>query len=270
MNASLFISSYKRDFPYLKYCVRSINKFARGFHEVVLQIPDTDWAEFTDLIGPEIMGQDTIKYVPLALKEWPGKGFLFHMFSIMNADKHCRNADFIGHFDSDAIFTEPVTPDTFIKDGKPILQYERFESIGKRHPGVLKWQQNAQACLPFPIHYEAMRGLPHFYELNTYERARELIEQHARMGLDEWIKRGPNAYPQDFAEHVTLGNVAIHCFHEDYQLVDMAMQDNPDRSRWPTRQHWSHGQINLPQNIWVFGKEQTVIPLQVYAQYGLA
>jgi hypothetical protein len=269
VNTSLFICSYARDFGYLKYAVRSINKFARDFHEVVIQIPDTDWGPFTEIIGPEIMSQREVKYVPLAMKEWPGKGMCHHMWCIMNADRHCRSADFIGHFDSDAIFTEPVTPETFIKDGKPFLQYERFESIGKRHPGVLQWQKNAQACLPFEIHFETMRGLPHFYELNTYEKARDLMMLHTKMSVEDWIKQGPNTYPQFFCEHVTLGNVAIQCFHQDYELIDMGLQDNPDRSRWPVRQAWSHGDIDKPQQVWVFGKQQTIVPINVFKEYGL-
>lgn len=269
VNASFFICTYKRDFPYLKYCVRSLNRFARGFHEVVIQFPEEDWPQFTEIIGPEIMGQDTIKYVPIAGKEWPGKGMLWHMAQIMHADKLCRNADYILHFDSDAIFTEPITPDTFIKYGRPYLQYERFESIGKRHPGVLQWQKNTQNCLQFDIHFETMRGLPHCYEINTYEKARDLMMLKTQMDVNEYIMQGRNEYPQEFCEHVTLGNVAIQCFAKDYELIDMSLQENPDRSRWPVIQAWSHGDPSKPQQIWVYGKEKVIIPKQVWKEQGL-
>lgn len=268
INASFFICSYKRDFPYLKYMVRSFNRFVRGFHEVVIQIPDTDWGEFTEIIGPEIMGQDQVKYVPIAGKEWAGKGMLWHMAQIMHADKLCHDADYILHFDSDAFFTEPVTPDTFIKDGKPYLQYERFESIGKRHGGVMKWQENTRRCLPFEIHFEAMRGLPHCYEINTYEKARDLMMLKTKMDVNEYIMSGRNEYPQDFCEHVTLGNVAIHCFHKDYELIDMSLQDNPDCSRWPVVQCWSHSPPHLPQDIWIKGKQRVIIPRQLWKEHG--
>lgn len=268
MNTSIFISSYKRDFPYLRTCIQSINRFCRGFYEVVIQFPETDWPEFTEKIGPEIMSQSEIKYVPLAMNEWPGKGMLFHMNAIVHADTHCHNADFIGHFDSDAFFTEPVTPETFIKDGKPYLQYERFESIGKRHGGVMKWQENARRCLPFEIHYETMRGLPHFYEINTYEKTRDLMMLKTQMSVEEYIKQGRNEYPQEFCEHVTLGNVAIHCFHQDYELIDMATQQNPDCSRWPVIQCWSHGPPHLPQDIWIKGKQRVIIPRQLWKEHG--
>lgn len=269
MKTSLFISTFKRDFCYLKYCVRSINKFCRGFHEVVIQFPDTDWAEFTSVIGPEIMAQDNVKYVPIAGKEWPGKGMLWHEHEIVNADRHCRGADFIGHFDSDAIFTDHVTPDTFLKDGKPYLQYEYFEIIGKRHPGVLNWKTASEACLPFDILYETMRGLPHFYELNTYEMTRDLMMQKTKMDVGEYIRGCRNEYPQTFCEHVTLGNVAIHCFASDYELIEQSRNPNPDVSRWPVIQCWSHGDINKPQDLWIFGKQKMVVPMQVFADYGL-
>lgn len=269
MKASFFICTYKKDFPYLKYMVRSFNKFVRGFHEVVIQFPDTDWPEFTAMIGPEIMSQTDIKYVPIAGKEWPGKGFLWHMAQIIHADQHCRGADFILHFDSDAIFTEPVTPDTFIKDGKPYIQYESFDSIGKRHPGVLEWQKAAQKCLPFDILNETMRGLPHCYEVNTYEKTRDLMMIHTQMDVNDYIAQQKNEYPQSFCEHVTLGNVALQCFGNDYIPINMSHQENPDHSKWPVRQHWSHGAIDKPQQLWVFGKERVVIPMKIFQEYGL-
>lgn len=269
VNASFFICSYKRDFPYLKYMVRSFNRFVRGFHEVVIQIPDTDWGEFTEIIGPEIMGQDQVKYVPIAGKEWEGKGKLWHMSQILHADKHCREADYILHFDSDAIFTEPVTPETFIKDGKPYLQYESYSSIGRRHPGVLKWQECTQKCLPFNVLVETMRGLPHCYEINTYEKTRELMMLKTQMDCNDYIKQQRNEFPQTWAEHPTLGAVALQCFPNDYIGINMEHQENPDRSRWPTRQNWSHGAIDKPQQVWVFGKEKVIIPMKVYEEYGL-
>lgn len=269
MNTSILICSYKRDFPYLKFCIRSINKYARGFHEVVIQIPDTDWTEFTDLIGPEIMSQNEVKYVPIAGKEWPGKGFLWHEAQILHADKLCRNADFISHMDSDAFFTEPVTPETFIKDGKPYLQYESFDSIGKRHPGVLEWQKCTQACLPFDVKLETMRGLPHTYEINTYEKTRDLMMLHTKMDVNEYIMQQRNEFPQTFCEHVTLGNVALQCFANDYEAINMEHQENKDRSRYPVIQLWSHGPPNQPMQIWIYGKQKVVIPQQVWKEHGL-
>lgn len=269
MNTSIFISSYRKDFPWLKYCIRSINKFCIGFYEVVIQFPDTDWDEFTRIIGPEIMGQNKIRYFPIAGKEWPEKGFLWHEAQIMHADKICKNADFISHFDSDAIFTEPVTPETFIENGKPYLQYESFDSISKRHPGVLRWQECTQKCLPFDVLLETMRGLPHTYEINTYEKARDLMMLHTQMDVNEYIMGCVNSFPQTFCEHVTLGSVAVQCFPNDYITINMGHQENKDLSRYPVRQHWSHGDMKKPQQIWVYGKEKVVIPTQVFSEYGL-
>lgn len=269
MKTDIFIVTYKRDFRYLKFCVRSINKFASGFNEVVILFPETDWSEFTLDIGPEIMGQSRIKYIPRAGQEWPGKGFLWHEHEIMFSDKHCPDADFICHFDPDCIFTGPVTPETFIQDGKPILRYEAYSSIGVRHPGVLAWKHATESCLPFECKYEVMRCHPEVYGISLYQRARDLMELKTGKSVTEYIMAQKNDHPQTFAEFPTLGSVAMETFPDKYILHDMSKQANPDRAEVPVIQSWSHQAPDLPVDLWIWGEKKRVIPIEIFKEYGL-
>lgn len=258
MTTDLFIVTYARDFQYLEWCLRSIEKFATGFRQVWIVIPTAD----LNLLSEVIASFGRNNFIPVLFKEWPNKGMVHHMNIIIHADAY-TNSDFICHIDSDCIFTAPVTPETFIRNGKPILQYERFESIGTRHPGVLEWQKAAQNCLPFPIHYETMRQHGETYSRETYAEARRLIEQKTGKPVDEYIRSGRNEYPQEFCEFVTLGNVAIHCFHDRYHLVDNARKPNPDKGDFPIGQFWSHGPIDKPQDIWWEGRQQSIVPIDM-------
>lgn len=270
MKTSILIVTHAKDFRYLVYCLRSINKFARGFHEVVILFPDKDWAEFTSKIGPEIMGQDVVSYRPVSGQEWDGKGMLWHEWQVTNADFYCNHSDYVAHFDSDCIFTGPVSPDTFFKDGKPILRYENFDSIGRRHPGVMKWKEAAESCLPFPVPWECMRGHPEVYHIGLYQRARELMEMKLGEPPEKWVKRQRNTFPQSFAEYPTLGAVAMQTFRDMYYLLDQAREPNPDKAETPVIQFWGHGDPDKPQDIWVWGQQKRVIPLSVINEYGLA
>lgn len=270
MKTSFFICTFKRDFRYLKYMVRSFNKFVRGFHEVVILFPETDWGEFTSQVGPEIMSQNDIRYRPMAGQEWPHKGMLWHEWQVTCADVWCHDSDFICHFDSDCIFTKPVTPETFIPDGKPILRYERFETIGKRHPGTLKWKEAAESCLPFPVPWETMRGHPEVYHHGLYSQTRRFMEKKLGENPEKWVRKQRNAFPQSFAEYPTLGAVAMFSFPEKYTLVDMAKQPNPDFQNTPVVQFWGHGSLHEKQATWIDGKEQTIIPMEVIRANGFA
>lgn len=269
MKTSILIVTHKKDFRYLVYCIRSINKFARGWEDVTILFPETDWSEFTTMIGPEIMGQDTIKYRPIGSPEWEGKGMLWHEWQVTCADHWCPNVDFIAHFDSDCIFTGPVSPEAFIKEGKPILRYELFESIGRRHPGVLRWKEAAESCLPFPVPWECMRGHPEVYHIGLYARTRELMEMKLGESPEKWVFRQQNTFPQTYAEYPTLGAVAMQTFTDKYIPFDQSKEPNPDRAETPVIQFWSHGDPDKDQPIWIWGEQKHIIPLNVCADYGL-
>jgi hypothetical protein len=113
MTCSIFIKSCEKDFGFLSYCLKSIHKFASGFAEIVVVIPDN-----TDLP----LTQERVVKVPEPSSGPPtmhGIGYVYQQVVKMNADKYCQS-DFILHIDSDTVFNQPVTPQTFFIDGNPM------------------------------------------------------------------------------------------------------------------------------------------------------
>lgn len=268
MTTEIFIVTYRRDFRYLKYCLASIKKFARGFSGVTILVPDEDHLELVSLV------QDYKGEIPIRCMhgtEWKGegKGFLWHAYEIMLADAWCQS-DFIYHFDPDCIFTAPVTPETFFKDGKPILRYEAYETLGNRHPGVLLWQQAAEACLPFKVENETMRAHCMIYHRDLYPQARGRIQAKTNLPLGDYIKGCKGTYPQTFAEFPTLGAVAMHDFRDScYHLHDCAKQDNPDFQNIPVFQAWSHAAPDVEVGLWRNGAVSVFAPITVFKELGL-
>lgn len=262
MKTEILIVTYSRDFPYLRYCLKSIKKFAKGFFQVTIVIPNKD---LEPLVAHKFDCPDNT--VIRAGEEWPGKGFVWHMAQILRADDWCPTADFIAHIDPDCIFTEPVTPEDYIQEGKPILRFEYFSSIGQRHPGCAAWQEPTQRCLPFLVTMETMRCHPGVYHRGLYAEARNQIEKKTGQPCDDYIRSCRNESPQGFCEFVTLGNVALHCFPDKYlgveQKGDCLFPDNK------LQQFWSHAPIESRYPVWVKGEFKEVVPIEIIKSLGL-
>lgn len=256
MTTDLLIITFARDFPYLHHSLRSMVKFCTGFRRLVLMVPHSDAGAAHELVN-RVAPDFPVLLIPY--EEWPGMGFMHHMFQVMHSD-YFTDADRIGHMDADAIFTAPVTPESFMVDGRPIIRYEPFSRIGKRHPNITQWQMAAEACLPFRVDHECMRCLPLFYCREVYSKARELIELKTSQSIDKYMKRQRNEYPQSFAEHPTLGIVAWKHFRDRHEFVeqngDCATPDNF------CQQFWSHAPLDQSQHIWVRGNQEHVVPIQ--------
>lgn len=268
MNTEFFICTHAKDFPWLKYCFRSIAKYARGFSGVTVLVPDSDLEAFTRLDEESLrVTRSGLQVHCFTEAEWPGQGMLWHECQEMFADQWCPSADFIAHLDPDCVFTAPVTPETFIKNGKPILRFENFSFIGARHPGVLRWQECTEKCLPFPVHYETMRCHPEVYHHGLYAEARHQMEFTTKKTVVDYVKSCRNEFPQTFCEYVTLGNVAMHLFPDLYELVEQTgdVVTPPNH----LQQFWSHGLIDQPQDIWVNGRKKTVVPIAMIKELGL-
>jgi len=255
----IFIVTYAKDFQYLNHCLRSIKKFAKGFSGVTVLVPTKDAKELRQVIRKSGLENVKVKHG----YEWAKKGMCWHLAQECRADVWCPDADYIAHFDSDCIFTKPVSPETFFKNGKPLLRYEPFATLGIRHPGTMAWKIATENALPFPVNDEFMRGLPHIYHHSVYAKTRILVEQKTAMPFTEYVRSGRNEYPQQFCEYVTLGSVAAHEFRDDYYMVDLSKESNPDRSPYPVQQFWGHGPLDQPQEIWVDGIKRTVTPIKM-------
>jgi len=259
MKSEIFIVTFKRDFPYLLHCLRSVQKFFDRPNVRIL-VPHSD-------VG-ETRAVSELAHCPtnvVGFDEWPERGMIHHMYQIMHADQWCNDADIIIHFDPDCIFTAPVSAETYSPNGKPILRYETFGSIGKRHPQVFdKWRDTCNKCLPFDCKYEAMRCHPLVYHRGLYALARQLMEKKTGQSCEKYIQAQQNAFPQGFCEFNTLGNVALEFFPTIYERVEQTGDlPNPENH---VIQFWSHGPIDKPQDIWLEGKQQKVVPLEKIKQ----
>jgi len=240
MNVDIFIVSVGKHFNHLKYALRSIKKFASGFRRTLVLVPQKDISAMRELLSESPENTEIITF-----NEWQDKGFLTHMWLIMCSDEYSP-ADYILHFDSDCVFTEPVTPEDYFVDGKPVLMYADFDWLCTTQQANLRmWQEATINAVGKPVDIETMRRHPAVHHRELYFLARQAIEHHTGIGTMEYIRSGRNEYPQLFAEFPTLGIVAWRYMKDDYHWRDQQSQGFPHSK---LHQNWSHCDPT-PENI---------------------
>lgn len=248
MTTDIFIVSVAKHFNHLLYALRSIKKYASGFNRTLVLVPTQDIPEARTLVndGPENMQL-------IDFNEWPGKGMVHHMCLIMCADLY-SDADFILHFDSDCVFTEPVTPQDYFVDGKPVLMYADFDwLVNTQQANLRMWQEVTINAIGKPVDIETMRRHPAVHYRRLYPLARAEVENHTGIPLMTYIMNGRNEFPQHFAEFVTLGNVAWRHMRSDYSWRDQQTEGFPP---FKLHQAWSH-------------EPPTAVDMALYTKLGL-
>jgi hypothetical protein len=261
MKVSILIVTHGKDFPWLRWSLKSIAKFATGFHEVVVCIPSSeDWHQVLNF-ATGYSGQAILRFNHF--DQWPGKGFVHHMDRIIHADQICPQADFILHMDSDCIFTEPVTPEDYFWGGKPVLIGAPYPWIVAKfnNPHHLRWKEAVERALGGTSEREFMRRHPAVHYRDLYQQTRDAILKHTRQPSSDYIRASQNTFPQTFAEFPTLGEVAWRDLRESYYWI------NQESDPWPKDkliQFWSYGPMNKPNNVWQGGTMVEMVPQEVF------
>lgn len=234
----IFIVSFKRDAEFLRYALRSIEKFATGFTGITVLVPRTDFRSF-----------EWVHRTPSKLRffdENPNCGMLHHQAKIIEADIWCPNAETILFMDSDCMFWEPVTPADYFVDGRPVLYRERYATLTNKLR--LNWKEAVFNATGIDPEWETMCRHPAVHLRETIAHTRQRIETHTGKSSEDYILSCRNDFPQTFAEFPTLGAVAITHFSARYNFVDYDVT-TPDggydyrRGKDRMTAHWSHGGI---------------------------
>lgn len=216
-SVALVIKSYPPDYPWLAYCLRSIQKFCTGFREIIVMLP----REHTLPLTKEA----------IVLMDAP-ESYLSQQVSKLNADMHTQ-ADFLVHFDSDCIFTRPVTPDYFLKNGKAIWAITPFAKA--THEQQNTWLHPMVKCLRVMPEFEYMRKNAIIAPRFIYAEFRDFIFHTHGMTMEQYVMSQPN---NEFSEYNCLGFYAWLTHRDKIHWHDTEKDGIPD---WPWIQHWSLG-----------------------------
>jgi hypothetical protein len=216
---SIFIKSYRNDFRFLNYCLKSIEKFVTGYSEIVIAIPEWDLWLFEELMaGIDI---DVIVY---PVQEY-GDGYLYQQFVKMTAYQFCTE-DYIMFVDSDCVFTgfvDIAPEDNYL----PEILIADYSSVG----GGIVWKAPTEKWIGCSVNYEYMRRHPLVYRSSTLEALHK-----SRPNLEQEIMESGR-----FSEFNAMGIWTHLNEPEKYRFTDMASWEYKPPI---VRQFWSWGGLD--------------------------
>lgn len=224
MTIDLFIKSFPPDFEFLKYCLKSIQRFATGFRRVVVVVP---W-------GSE-SGAPTGTSERLMFAKEEGEGYLQQQNIKLHADCF-SDAEFFTYMDSDTILTRPMSPDMLIVDNRrPRWLYTPYSSIDSGDGQT--WKDPTAKLMMRPVPFEFMRRHPFTIPRWALIGFREWMWQAHGMSLERYIMSQPN---REFSE---FNAVAAWLWFHHHDRIEWHNTDE-DMGTVFVHQHYSWGGLN--------------------------
>jgi len=221
----IYIKTYSEDYPWLEYCCKSIAKFARGFRTL-----DIVYTTGSPLPPFDVATGYDMPIKTYSVGEQPS-GYLWQQLLKLEADKY-SDAPFFLFIDSDTIFTCPVTPKNYMRDGKIIWMMTPWAKVST------PWQPVVEKFLKKPVAYEFMRRFPMMVPRWLLAELRAFCEREHGMSMSDYVMSQPH---REFSEFNCLGAFAYQFYRDEFVWVNT---DEVPPEQWPpltVRQEWSKG-----------------------------
>lgn len=230
MKVSAFIRTYRNDFGWLEYCLRSLKKYGGAFCEVVVACPAKDLNEMVSRFDVRRDLPPNLKLI--GVPEFTVNGYIDQQITKCHADEFCEG-DFIMHLDSDCMATEPIKFEPFFSDGLPKLLFRKWEDAG----GAQVWKPITKSVLIREPLFETMPAMPFLYHRSTHELfRRHITDIHGR----DFVKYASRL--AQFSEFNAIGNFCLMFCPDAYRFIRAGGAG--DTFPRPFKQHWSRGRMN--------------------------
>lgn len=234
MVIDIFIRTYSKDFQILKYCLKSIKKFASGYRNIILCVREKEYDQLLQQLNVEISDCTIIKAVNFSDEiDYCGQ-----QISKLNAHNH-TNAEYICFVDSDCIFYNYVNLEEafFDENKKLILLKDYWNDVGD----ALCWKP-CLSKLELLTEYEFMRRIPQVYPTSIFSPIKKIIE--SKMGTS-WHVGCLQIYNEyKLSEFNIMGS---YMYMYDKENTNFLFS-NDNKIIIPTKQFWSYSFHNDTEN----------------------
>lgn len=249
----ILIVTYRKDFPWLAYALKTIAKHSLGFAGITILVPDGDLHALMEVSNDTRARHDLndadIKCVAKTFTEVPGRGMLHHMVMMATAERIVpQNTRYVFHMDGDCMFKEDTDVSHFFHDGKPIYLYRTWDSLtteDPRNPGTkvisdcAQWKGPTEQQLGMPSDVYTMCRHPTIFPIDFYREYRQHIGK-VHGSFEQYMLAGRNAFPQDRMDFTAMGQWAWTHMRDRFHWINCAAEPFPaDR----LKAYWSHGGI---------------------------
>lgn len=244
---SIVTVSFDKDLRWLKYSLKSQDRYCDGYHGKVMlyDTHDEDCVASIDYCKA--------KKIPYAVNEEAEmipKGYVRQQYIKFFADKYApKGTTHVCHVDSDSIFTDFHDPSIYFKEGKPIMlmtPYSEFQKEGQ--PDDVKhalkvWQDVTSLAMDEKVEYEFMRRMPLIYPMEIHEPMRDhFMKVHNKPMLDYLVDVCELAPPlNNFTEYNFMGAWCYKYAKDKFHWIDTTQESFEN---FPFRQYWSHANFH--------------------------
>lgn len=241
----ILIVTHAKDFDWLVYALRCARKHLSGFQGITVAFPRQELERFKLLLD-----QFEVRLHPY--DEVAGKGFLQHESKMGEADRIVpAGTRYVMHMDADCNFKITTTPQDYFFQDKPVYLYRTWESLSSPDPrdparkvvsDCIMWKGPTEAQLGYVSDVYTMTRHPTVFPMDFYPLYRAHIEQHHRMGFEQYFLAGnKNSHPQDRMDFTAMGQFAWTYMRDRFHWINVETEEYPaDR----LRAYWSHGGIS--------------------------
>lgn len=215
MTTDTFTVTFGRDAVWLPYLALSIEKFCSGFGKHVMVCDTDDIPTVQAALGSRAGLFDIHPMMPIS------PGHLWQEVLKIHADKF-SSADLLVHIDSDAIFCKPVTPESFMVDGKPYLLRRRYEDAGD----AIMWRDGTERAMRELVPYEYMCRLGQMYRREDVRVIREYLEQlHGKTAQDYIMGCGKPGGRWGYSDFNVMGAIVARQLADRYTIMTYGQDD---------------------------------------------
>ncbi len=226
MTCDIFIRSYWRDFPWLEYCIKAIERYCHDFNEVVVVIPENSRPWLSR--HPGILGNSRLE-----IDRNYSDDYLGQQVTKLHADTFSQ-ADLICHIDSDCIISRPIQPEDIAPGGIPRVYTRPIAALPRHWP----WTQPTQEFLECNVSHDFLQYPPFTFPKWLYPLLRTWTSETKGTSLEDWIMSRP---ARGFSEFNALAAYAYIHYRDKFiwtRATDMGEAEQC--CKW----FWSWGGLN--------------------------
>lgn len=216
MSTSIFIKTWENDLEWLQLSLKSILKHASGIDDIIIAADASCVSHVYPMAGPARV---------ISVPDWEN-GYIQQQWVKLNADLY-TDSEYILYVDSDCVFKKAFSPESFMRDGQPVLLKTPYTSLDS---GSV-WKPITEDFVGWEVEYEYMRRLPWMYRrssLTNFKHYFENLEHHLTSMED-----------RSFSEFNALG-AYIDRFEQDKYFISNTEEWLPEEV---SQQFWSWGGV---------------------------
>lgn len=224
----LFCVTHGPDAEWTLFMLRSVQKYARGFRNVVVVYP----SKHRHLLEPICTQFGNCKRCEIDEPE--NDGHMRQNLTKCKADIF-SDADYIHHIDADCMVVSEYRPEMHFTEGRPDLLYSLFSKINS------PWQGITQRALGRSVDVETMRRFPFVYPRFLYGALRDRVQRVHGIDFDKYVLTAPGIGGawRGFSEFCSLGALAKYFYPDRFFFYETEIGMKPTQMK----QYWTHSHI---------------------------